>query len=113
MRCAWILLLFSCLCSGQDGRYERLMKDILIFDAHIDTPRLFIDESYRLVETDAGRTLHTAATFLDAADAAFELIDEQDPDGLEIIRDRDGERESVWSYRRETAGFPPDHPSRS
>jgi len=26
------------------------MKDILIFDAHIDTPRLFIDEAYRLAD---------------------------------------------------------------
>ncbi len=50
MRCAWIFLLLAGLCSGQDGRYERLMKDILIFDAHIDTPRLFIDEAYRLAD---------------------------------------------------------------
>jgi membrane dipeptidase len=31
-------------------RYERLMKDILVFDAHIDTPRYFVDEGYRLAE---------------------------------------------------------------
>jgi membrane dipeptidase len=35
--------------SAQD-RYERLMKDILILDAHIDTPRYFIDEGYRLAD---------------------------------------------------------------
>jgi len=50
MRRAWIFLLLAGLCSGQDSRYERLMKDILIFDAHIDTPRLFLDENFRLAE---------------------------------------------------------------
>src|SRR6266567_4580901 len=50
MRCVWVGLLFTWLCSGQDGRYERLMKDILIFDAHIDTPRFFADEGYRLAD---------------------------------------------------------------
>ena len=50
MRYTSIFVLFAGLCSGQDGRYERLMKDILIFDAHIDTPRLFIDEAYRLAD---------------------------------------------------------------
>lgn len=34
---------------GQD-RYERLMRDILIFDAHIDTPRYTVDEGYRLAD---------------------------------------------------------------
>ncbi len=55
MRFTWVFLLFAGLCfcqdgSGQDDRYERLMKDILIFDAHIDTPRLFVDEAYRLAD---------------------------------------------------------------
>ena len=50
MRYTSIFFLLAGLCSGQDGRYERLMKDILIFDAHIDTPRLFIDEGYRLAD---------------------------------------------------------------
>ena len=36
--------------SPDDARFERLMRDILIFDAHIDTPRYFIDEDYRLAE---------------------------------------------------------------
>lgn len=50
MRVRWVFLLLAGLCSGQDSRYERLMKDILIFDAHIDTPRLFLDENFRLAE---------------------------------------------------------------
>src|SRR5262249_37444502 len=50
MRLAWVFLFFSLACSGRDSRYEQLMKDILIFDEHIDTPRLFLDENYRLAD---------------------------------------------------------------
>lgn len=57
--------------------------------------------------------LHVADSFLDAADAAFELIEDDDPDQLEIVRSRDGSLEHLWSYRRETCGSPPDHPSLS
>jgi membrane dipeptidase len=35
--------------SGED-RFDRIMRDVLIFDAHIDTPRYFVDEGYRLAE---------------------------------------------------------------
>lgn len=46
-----ILALALCLSplAAQD-RYERLMRDLLIFDAHIDTPRYFVDEGYRLAD---------------------------------------------------------------
>lgn len=37
------------LLPAQD-RFDRLMRDILIFDAHIDTPRYFVDEGYRLAD---------------------------------------------------------------
>jgi membrane dipeptidase len=43
------IVLFAAVLPAQD-RYERLMKDILILDAHIDTPRYFIDEGYRLAD---------------------------------------------------------------
>lgn len=42
-----LFVLFPVLLPAQD-RYEGLMRDILIFDAHIDTPRYFVDEGYRL-----------------------------------------------------------------
>ena len=35
---------------AQPGRYDRLMRDLLIFDAHIDTPRYFLDENYKLAD---------------------------------------------------------------
>lgn len=46
-----ILLIVMCLSvlPAQD-RFDRLMRDILIFDAHIDTPRYFVDEGYRLAD---------------------------------------------------------------
>ena len=45
-----ILLLLSAGVLGAQDRAERLLRDILIFDAHIDTPRYFADEGYRLRE---------------------------------------------------------------
>jgi membrane dipeptidase len=48
-RLVWLLALCQGLLPAQD-RFERLMRDILIFDAHIDTPRYFIDEGYRLAD---------------------------------------------------------------
>ena len=42
-----LVLLSAGLLAAQD-RAERLLRDILIFDAHIDTPRYFVDEGYRL-----------------------------------------------------------------
>lgn len=70
-------------------------------------------ERYILREPGLEEALHVADSFLDAADAAFELIDERDPAALEIVRVRFGELEHLWSYRKETCGFPPDHPSLS
>lgn len=43
------LALLPCLTHAQD-RAERLLRDILIFDAHIDTPRYFLDEGYKLAD---------------------------------------------------------------
>jgi hypothetical protein len=57
-------------------------------------------ESFIVRETSDGEPLHTAPTFLDAADAAFELIEDRDPERLEIVRAQGGELEHVWSYRR-------------
>lgn len=44
-----ILFLAAYPAMPQD-RYDRLMRDILVFDAHIDTPRYFLDEGYRLAD---------------------------------------------------------------
>ena len=48
---ATLLLLLAVLpLAAQPNRYDRLMRDILIFDAHIDTPRYFLDENYKLAD---------------------------------------------------------------
>lgn len=53
---------------------------------------------------DGVRTIvHRAESFLDATDHAFELIDAEDPQALEIVS-HDGERSAVaWQYTRERA----------
>jgi membrane dipeptidase len=48
---ASIALAFLLLQAGAlEERFERLMRDILIFDAHIDTPRYTVDEGYQWAE---------------------------------------------------------------
>jgi membrane dipeptidase len=44
------LLIFAAAQLPAQDRFSRLMRDILIFDAHIDTPRYFVDEGYRLAD---------------------------------------------------------------
>lgn len=64
------------------------------------------EELYLVREAGFTEPLYSADTLLDAADAAFELIEEHDPDGLEIVRARGGELEHVWSYQRGDAPGP-------
>ena len=45
-----LLLLFYVGFLPAQDRFDRLMRDLLIFDAHIDTPRYFVDEAYRLAD---------------------------------------------------------------
>lgn len=47
VRFALLSFLTVTALAAQD-RFTRIMRDILIFDAHIDTPRYFVDEGYRL-----------------------------------------------------------------
>jgi hypothetical protein len=69
-------------------------------------------ESYVVRETSGGEPLHVASTFLDAADVAFELIEDRDPEQLEIVRGHAGEFEHVWSYHRaEEPAAPQLYPS--
>ena len=42
-------------------------------------------------------------SFLDATDFAFDLIEQEDPLAVEIVRVREDDRESVWSYSREAS----------
>jgi hypothetical protein len=55
------------------------------------------------VHSGAVGLLHTSPTFLDATDLAFELIQRDDPEEMEIFRVTDDHRERVWSYSRERA----------
>lgn len=66
-------------------------------------PAAETEERYVVREGAAPEPVFVAATLLDAADAAFELIEERDPDRLQILRSRGGDLEHVWSYERDDA----------
>jgi len=46
---------------------------------------------------------HVSSSFLDAADFAFDLIDEHDPEAVEIVKVTGDTREIVWAYNRDQA----------
>ena len=73
----------------------------------MEAEEVFEPERYILRKPASEEPLHIAESFLDAADAAFELIDERDPDQLEIVRTRDGALEHLWSYSRADADAAP------
>ena len=56
-------------------------------------------ETFLLIEAGDPEPLSVADSFLDAADTAFELIEEGEERTLAIVRERDGERDCLWSYR--------------
>jgi membrane dipeptidase len=47
---SFALVLCVVYAQRPDQRFERLMKDLLILDSHIDTPGYIVDEGYQLVE---------------------------------------------------------------
>jgi hypothetical protein len=65
------------------------------------------EERFLVREPGSDEPLHVAASLLDAADAALELIEERDLERLEIVRARGGELEHVWSYERDEAAQGP------
>ena len=67
-------------------------------------------ERYVVREPGFDEPLHVAESFLDAADAAFELIEDSDLDRLEIVRSRDGDLEQLWSYNRADSDQPAEPP---
>ncbi|MFN7924500.1 MAG: dipeptidase [Bryobacteraceae bacterium] len=42
--------LLACAYALPQDRLQQLLRDILIFDAHIDTPRYIVDENYKLAD---------------------------------------------------------------
>src|SRR5260370_7104063 len=47
-----LILLSAALANAQttQDRFDRLMRDVVIFDAHVDTPRYIVDEGYQMAE---------------------------------------------------------------
>lgn len=50
MPLSFVLGLLLLQAGDLQERFEQLMRDILIFDAHVDTPRYTVDEGYRWAE---------------------------------------------------------------
>ena len=49
---------------------------------------------------NGGSALHVCESFLDASDFAFDLLYDANPDALEIIEVKGGQRKIAWSYVR-------------
>lgn len=60
-------------------------------------------EAYEVRESRSGAPLFASPSFLDAADFAFEYLEDGAPQELEILRVRGNERETVWSYSEQRA----------
>jgi hypothetical protein len=52
---------------------------------------------------DSWQDLHISPSFLDATDAAFDALDEREPQALVIVRVERGKQEVVWRYLAEEA----------
>ena len=61
------------------------------------------EEHYEVIGPLVEEPLHVSDSFLDATDFAFDLIEREDPHAVEIVRVREDERESIWSYSREAS----------
>ena len=76
-------------------------------DIHARVDPVLVAENGAVFEVStapaADAPLHTSTTFLDAADFAFDLLDTEELELLEIAKISEGEREVVWSYSREAA----------
>lgn len=57
---------------------------------------------YEVLAPGATGPMHVSDAFLDATDHAFDLIQDGDPDALEIVEVSDGGRKVAWSYVRPT-----------
>jgi hypothetical protein len=54
----------------------------------------------RIPGSPRAKPLHVSPSFLDATDFAFELLQADDPDELEIVKVDGLERKTAWSYER-------------
>ncbi len=82
--------------ADQDSR-ER--ADLIPIQSNVEARK----EHYEVPGSSVTEPLHVSDSFLDATDFAFDLIERDDPHEVEIVRVREDERESVWSYSREAS----------
>jgi len=92
--------------AAQQGVELETTDDTETFEAAI-RPAAIGEPVYRVYgvdsEGDPGRALYETANFLEAADFAFEFVEEHNPVALEIHRTQSDRHESVWSYSEDRA----------
>ena len=76
------------------------------------SPAVSADPAYELIEVTAGRRIarETSTALLDAFNVASELVEETNPEGLEIMCVTGDERETVWRYSRAESAAEPEQP---
>ena len=70
---------------------------------HVAIPASEDGPMHEVREPWPGPVLHSCRSFLDACDFAFDYLDENDPDELEIMLVNGESRMKVWSYSRTDA----------
>jgi hypothetical protein len=77
----------------EDDDFETVITPTTSSESLYQVWEVVLDPSYR-----ATSVLYSSANFLDAADFAFEFVEEHEPDALEIQRADGPKRETLWAY---------------
>jgi hypothetical protein len=75
-------------------------KETLASARPLETAPPTVHYEVRVPGSPPGPPLHVSPTFLDASDFAFEILDEEDPEALEIVKANGDESCVAWSYAR-------------
>ena len=78
---------------GTDDDFETVITPTTPTEPTYQVWEVVLEPSYRALSV-----LYSSANFLDAADFAFEFVDEHEPEALEIQRAEGAKRETLWAY---------------
>jgi hypothetical protein len=79
--------------TGGDDDFETVITPPTSPESLYQVWEVVLEPTYR-----ATSVLYSSANFLDAADFAFEFVEEHEPDALEIQRADGPKRETLWAY---------------
>jgi hypothetical protein len=78
---------------GGDDEFETVITPATPTEPTYQVWEVVLDPSYRALSV-----LYSSTNFLDAADFAFEFVEEHEPEALEIQRAGGARRETLWTY---------------